>query len=78
MLLLGVLQVVAGSDPAASQATRQAKTSPIQFELEKIPFRLENDETPAKNAPEAMAGGVAVFDYNGDGRPESPMPLKHL
>jgi enediyne biosynthesis protein E4 len=45
-------------------------SSPIQFELKKIPFRLENDETPAKNAPETMPGGVAVFDYNGDGRPD--------
>jgi hypothetical protein len=45
-----------------------AQSSPIQFELQKIPFRLENDETASKNAPEAMAGGVAVFDYNGDGR----------
>jgi hypothetical protein len=44
--------------------------SPIHFDLQKIPFHLENDETPAKNAPEAMAGGVAVFDYNGDGRPD--------
>jgi hypothetical protein len=42
--------------------------SPIRFELKKIPFRLENNETPAKNAPETMPGGVAVFDYNGDGR----------
>jgi hypothetical protein len=48
----------------------QSARSPISFELQKIPFRLENDETPAKNAPEAMAGGVAVFDYNGDGRPD--------
>lgn len=48
----------------------QAPTSPIWFQLQKIPFRLENDGTPAKNAPEAMAGGVAVFDYNGDGRPD--------
>ena len=31
---------------------------------------MENDETPAKNAPEAMAGGVAGFDYNDDGRPD--------
>ena len=45
-------------------------SSPIHFELTKIPFRLENDETPGKNAPESMAGGVAVFDYNGDGRPD--------
>jgi hypothetical protein len=47
-----------------------AGPSAIRFELKKIPFRLENDETPAKNAPETMPGGVAVFDYNGDGRPD--------
>jgi hypothetical protein len=29
---------------------------------------LESDESPARNAPEMMAGGVAVFDYDGDGR----------
>jgi hypothetical protein len=51
------------------QAQSPEKSS-IFFELQKVPFRLENDETPAKNAPEAMAGGVAVFDYNGDGRPD--------
>src|ERR1700690_3501850 len=45
-------------------------SSPIHFELSKIPFRLENDQTPAKNPPETMPGGVAVFDYNGDGRPD--------
>ncbi len=44
--------------------------SPIFFELHKIPFRLENSETPARNAPETMPGGVAIFDYNGDGRPD--------
>src|SRR5580698_5112078 len=44
--------------------------SPIRFELSRIAFRLENDQTPAKNAPETMPGGVAVFDYNGDGRPD--------
>jgi len=44
--------------------------SPIFFELKKIPFRLENSESPARNAPESMPGGVAVFDYNGDGRPD--------
>jgi hypothetical protein len=44
--------------------------SPIRFELKKINFRLENSETAAKNAPETMPGGVAIFDYNGDGRPD--------
>lgn len=48
----------------------QKAASPIHFELKKIPFRLENDETPAKNAPETMPGGLAIFDYNGDGRPD--------
>jgi hypothetical protein len=48
----------------------QSTASPIFFELQKLPFHLENDETPGKNAPEAMAGGVAIFDYNGDGRPD--------
>lgn len=44
--------------------------SPIQFELKSIPFQLENDPSPARNAPETMVGGVAVFDYNGDGKPD--------
>jgi enediyne biosynthesis protein E4 len=43
---------------------------PIKFELKSLPFHVENDETPARNAPETMPGGVAVFDYNGDGRPD--------
>jgi len=49
---------------------QQPSASPIQFELRKLPFHLDSDETPARNAPETMAGGVAVFDYNGDGRPD--------
>jgi len=44
--------------------------SPVSFELKKLPFRLENSVTPAKNAPESMPGGMAIFDYNGDGRPD--------
>ena len=44
--------------------------SPIRFELKAVSFRLENSETRARNEPETMAGGVAVFDYNGDGRPD--------
>jgi hypothetical protein len=46
------------------------KPTPIRFELTTIPFRLENGTTVAKNAPETMAGGLAIFDYNGDGRPD--------
>jgi hypothetical protein len=61
-VLLGVTTVL--SLPAFSAS------SPITFELKTIPFRVENDQTAAKNAPETMPGGVAVFDYNSDGRPD--------
>jgi ASPIC and UnbV. len=68
LIRLGIrmLQVLAFSLPLMGQSA----SSPIRFELQKIPFRLENDETSGKNAPETMAGGVAILDYNGDGRPD--------
>jgi hypothetical protein len=62
-----LLMLATGTDPSRAQTQQN---SPIHFDLQKIPFHLENDETPGKNAPEAMGGGVAVFDYNGDGRPD--------
>ncbi len=42
----------------------------IRFELKAIPFQLENGEVKARHVPATMAGGVAVFDYNRDGRPD--------
>lgn len=51
--------ILQGSDPAA-----------IHFSLRPIDFQLENDQTRACNAPETMPGGVAIFDYNGDGKPD--------
>jgi len=44
------------------------KAAPIQFSYQAIDFKLDNSETPERHAPETMAGGVAVFDYNNDGR----------
>jgi hypothetical protein len=35
-----------------------------------IPFVLENNPTDRKNMVETMPGGIAVFDYDGDGRPD--------
>ena len=54
---------------------RAGATSPatprINFALKPLPFRVETDETlEAPHAPSTMAGGVAVFDYNKDGRPD--------
>ncbi|HUI58530.1 MAG TPA: CRTAC1 family protein [Bryobacteraceae bacterium] len=47
---------------AASQ-----NTPPIHFGYQPIDFRLDSSETPQRHAPETMAGGVAIFDYNNDG-----------
>ena len=33
-------------------------------------FTLENGPTPAKRPIETLAGGLAVFDYDADGRPD--------
>jgi hypothetical protein len=50
---------------------QQSAPSSIRFELKSLPFRLDSNESlTARNVPETMAGGVAVFDYNGDGRPD--------
>ncbi len=42
--------------------------SPIHFVFQPIDFRLDSSETPEHHAPETMAGGVAIFDYNNDGK----------
>jgi hypothetical protein len=44
-----------------------AKLPPIHFQGSALPFRLDSCETPERHAPETMAGGVAIFDYNNDG-----------
>jgi enediyne biosynthesis protein E4 len=38
----------------------------VHFSFQAIPFFLENSESPERHAPETMAGGVAVFDYDND------------
>jgi hypothetical protein len=35
-----------------------------------LAFVLENSPTPQKHLIETMPGGIAVFDYDGDGRPD--------
>jgi hypothetical protein len=48
-------------------ALPQSAESPIRFVYQPIGFTLETCETPERHAPETMAGGVAVFDYDNDG-----------
>jgi hypothetical protein len=50
-----------------SGVSAESKQGPIHFSFRPIAFSLDSDETPQKHAPETMAGGVAVFDYNNDG-----------
>ena len=42
--------------------------APIRFAYHPIDFQLDTCETLERHEPEAMGGGVAVFDYNNDGR----------
>jgi hypothetical protein len=48
-------------------APRENAAPPIHFVYRPIDFTLDSCETPRRHAPETMAGGVAVFDYNNDG-----------
>ncbi len=41
--------------------------SPIRFAFQPIDFTLDSCETPERYAPETMAGGVGLFDYDNDG-----------
>ncbi len=49
-------------------------TSPIQFEeiavKAGVVFSANGSPTPEKHQPEVMVGGVAIFDYDGDGYPD--------
>src|SRR5947207_15397852 len=51
----------------AIRSRREALASPIHFTYRPIDFQLDSCETPERHAPETMAGGVGLFDYNNDG-----------
>lgn len=44
-----------------------AGEAPIRFAPQRLDFTLESCETPQRHAPETMAGGLAIFDYDNDG-----------
>jgi hypothetical protein len=66
-----VLLFVAGTFPGARGASQEGA---IRFEnvtgTSNLAFVLQHHATPDKFMVETMAGGVAVFDYDGDGRPD--------
>jgi len=69
-VILAIIATTASLHGQQQTPSPNKPIQPIQFALKKLPFHLESSQTPARNAPESMAGGVAVFDYNGDGRPD--------
>jgi enediyne biosynthesis protein E4 len=54
--------------PQSNAAKSEHPDSPIRFTYQPIDFKLDSSETKEYHAPETMAGGVAVFDYNNDGK----------
>lgn len=68
LLVLGVIGTVLYSGSVASGA--QPRPGAIHFAERPIGFSLDSCETLQRHAPETMAGGVAVFDYDNDGYPD--------
>ncbi len=68
LLTIATLPGPAGSQAHAEQSASPASSSPIHFAFQSIDFKLDSDESPERHAPETMEGGVAVFDYNNDGK----------
>jgi hypothetical protein len=68
----GLAASLAGTLQANSAApfAPEHPASPIHFSPRPIAFSLDSCETQQRHAPETMAGGVAVFDYDRDGRPD--------
>jgi hypothetical protein len=71
---LAVAAAALGIVAARAQSPAPPAASPIMFEnvsnAAGLSFVLDQHPTPEKNMVETMAGGLAVFDYDGDGLPD--------
>src|SRR5918993_2359007 len=62
-----LLTVCAGEDSAPRTPTPLFEDRSARSGVDML---LKNGATGAKHQIETMAGGVAIFDYDGDGRPD--------
>ena len=62
-VLVGALAAAAGSDPLPIRFREVAIQAGVRFVL-------ENNPTARKHMIETMPGGIAILDYDGDGRPD--------
>ncbi len=53
--------------PAPAAPAPDEQSAPIRFRHQELPFTVDNAESARRYAPETMAGGVALFDYDNDG-----------
>jgi len=67
---LAAVLLIGQPAPQTADAPKASAESPIRFVFQPIDFKLDSNESPEHHAPETMAGGVAVFDYNNDGKPD--------
>src|SRR5438552_3439305 len=74
LALAGSLAAAAAAGVWISRAAAAPQADPITFEdvaaRAGVDFVLQNSASPARRQIETMAGGVAIFDYNGDGKPD--------
>jgi len=58
----------AQSKTPAREQSKSVADRTIHFVFQPIDFKLDSNESPEHHPPETMEGGVAVFDYNNDGK----------
>jgi hypothetical protein len=74
LALTGTIIVLTAAGLWISRAAAIPPTDPVTFEdiaaRSGVDFVLQNSATPARRQIETMVSGVAVFDYNNDGKPD--------
>jgi hypothetical protein len=70
LLLAATLLALAAADPQPPRSTQSAIAFENVSATAGLSFVLDQHPTPDKHMVETMAGGLAVFDYDGDGLPD--------